>query len=46
MKGINGSFDGVKGIKTLPKLPNQLNVRHELSHLVDFRKYGNDYYER
>lgn len=42
----NGSFDGVKGVMTLPQNPTLLNVRHELSHMLDFRKYGKDYYRR
>jgi len=42
----NGSFNGVKGILELPPNPTVLNVRHELSHMLDFRKYGKDYYKR
>jgi hypothetical protein len=44
-EGINGSFDGVRGVMTLPRNPTKLNVRHELSHLLDHRKYGDDYYK-
>ena len=40
----SGSFDGVRGVMTLPKNPTILNVRHELSHILDYRKYGDDYY--
>jgi hypothetical protein len=43
-EGINGSFDGVRGVMTLPRNPTKLNVRHELSHMLDFRRYGDDYY--
>jgi hypothetical protein len=28
----------------LPQNPTVLNVRHELSHMLDFRKYDKDYY--
>ncbi len=41
----NGSFDGVRGVMTLPRNPTNLNVQHELSHMLDFRKYGDDYYK-
>lgn len=44
-EGINGSFDGVRGVITLPRNPTKLNVRHELSHMLDFKKYGDIYYE-
>jgi hypothetical protein len=44
-EGINGSFDGVRGVMTLPRNPTKLNVRHELSHMLDYRKYGDDYYK-
>ena len=44
-ESINGSFDGVRGVMTLPRNPTKLNVRHELSHMLDYRKYGDDYYE-
>lgn len=44
-EGINGSFDGVRGVMTLPLNPTRLNVRHELSHMLDYKKYGDDYYE-
>lgn len=44
-EGVNGSFDGVRGVMTLPRNPNKLNVRHELSHMLDYRKYGDDYYK-
>lgn len=44
-EGINGSFDGVRGVMTLPRNPTKLNVRHELSHMLDYRKYGEDYYK-
>jgi len=44
-QGPNGSFDGVRGIMTLPRSPTHLNVRHELSHLLDYRKYGHKYYQ-
>jgi hypothetical protein len=30
---------------TLPKNPTVLNVKHELSHFLDFKKYGDDYYK-
>lgn len=40
----NGSFDGAKGIMTLPQNPTVLNVRHELSNMLDHKKYGDDYY--
>ena len=43
-EGINGSFDGARGITTLPKNPTRLNVRHELSHMLDYKKYGDAYY--
>lgn len=43
-EGVNGSFDGVRGVMTLPRNPTMLNVRHELSHMIDYRKYGDDYY--
>lgn len=43
-EGVNGSFDGVRGVMTLPRNPTKLNVLHELSHMLDFRKYGVDYY--
>ncbi len=43
-EAINGSFDGVRGVMTLPRNPTRLNVRHELAHLLDYRKYGDDYY--
>jgi hypothetical protein len=39
-EGVNGSFDGVRGVVTLPRNPTKLNVRHELSHMLDYRKYG------
>lgn len=42
----NGSFDGVKGVIELPTNPTVLNVRHELSHMFDFKKYGPDYYKK
>ena len=42
---INGSFDGARGVMTLPRNPTNLNVRHELSHMLDYRKYGDDYYK-
>ena len=44
-ESINGSFDGVRGVMTLPRNPTKLNVRHELSHMLDYRKYGDDYYK-
>lgn len=44
-EGINGSFDGVRGVMTLPRNPTRLNVRHELAHMLDYRKYGDDYYK-
>lgn len=44
-EAVNGSFDGVRGVMTLPRNPTNLNVRHELSHMLDFRKYGDDYYK-
>jgi hypothetical protein len=44
-QGINGSFDGVRGVMTLPKNPTRLNVRHELAHMLDYKKYGDDYYK-
>jgi hypothetical protein len=43
-EAINGSFDGIRGFMTLPKNPTVLNVLHELSHFLDFQKYGPDYY--
>ena len=43
-EGVNGSFDGVRGVMTLPKHPTKLNVRHELSHLLDYRTHGAGYY--
>lgn len=43
-EGVNGSFDGVRGVMTLPKNPTRLNVRHELAHMLDYMKYGDDYY--
>ena len=45
-EGINGSFDGVRGIMTLSKNPTRLNVRHELSHMLDYNKYGDAYYTK
>lgn len=30
---------------TLPRNPTRLNVRHELCHMLDYRKYGDHYYE-
>ncbi len=45
-EGINGSFDGARGIMTLPKNPTRLNVRHELSHMLDYKKYGDAYYTK
>ena len=44
-ESINGSFDGVRGVMTLPRNPTKLNVRHELSHMLDYRKYGDDCYQ-
>jgi hypothetical protein len=44
-EGINGSFDGVHGVMRLPRNPTRLNVRHELSHMLDYQKYGDDYYK-
>jgi hypothetical protein len=44
-EGVNGSFDGVNGIMRLPRNPTRLNVLHELSHMLDFRKYRDDYYK-
>ena len=44
-EAANGSFDGVRGVMTLPRNPTKLNVRHELSHMLDYRKYGDDYYK-
>ena len=44
-EGVNGSFDGVRGVMTLPRNPTRLNVRHELAHMLDYRKYGDDYYK-
>jgi hypothetical protein len=44
-EAMNGSFDGVRGVMTLPRNPTKLNVRHELSHMLDYRKYGDDYYK-
>jgi hypothetical protein len=44
-EGINGSFSGVKGIMTLPRNPTVLNVKHELSHFLDWMKYKDDYYK-
>jgi hypothetical protein len=44
-EAVNGSFDGVRGVMTLPRNPTKLNVRHELSHMLDYRKYGDDYYK-
>lgn len=43
-EGINGSFDGGRGVMTLPRNPTRLNVRHELSHMLDYLKFGADYY--
>lgn len=43
-EGLNGSFDGVRRVMTLPRNPTRLNVRDELSHMLDHRKYGDDYY--
>ena len=43
-EGVNGSFDGVRGVMTLPRHATGLNVRHEFSHMLDFRKFGEDYY--
>ena len=43
-EGVNGSFDGVEGIMRLPRNPTRLNVLHELSHMLDYQKYGDDYY--
>ena len=40
------SFDGVKRAMTLPHKPTVLNVRHELSHYLDFKRYGEAYYSR
>ena len=45
-EGINGSFDGIRGIMTLPRNPTRLNVRHELAHFLDFKTYNEDYYTR
>ena len=44
-EAINGSFDGVRGVLTLPRNATKLNVRHELSHMLDYRRYGDDYYK-
>ena len=44
-ESVNGSFDGVRAVMTLPRNPTKLKVRHELSHMLDYRKYGNDYYK-
>ena len=44
-EGINGSFDGVRRVMRLPRNPTKLNVRHELSHMLDYKKYGDDYYK-
>ncbi len=44
-EGVNGSFDGIRGMMTLPRNPTMLNVKHELSHMLDYRKYGDDYYK-
>jgi len=44
-EGVNGSFDGVRGVMTLPGNPTRLNVRHELAHMLDYWKYGDDYYK-
>lgn len=30
----------------LPRNPTKLNVKHELSHMLDYRKYADDYYQR
>lgn len=43
-EGINGNFDGVRGVMRLPRNPTRLNVRHELSHMLDYFKYGDNYY--
>lgn len=45
LEAVNGSFDGVRGVLTLPRNPTNLNVRHELSHMLDYRKYGDNYYK-
>jgi len=42
----NGSFDGARSVMTLPRNPTVLNVRHELSHYLDFKRFGSDYYTR
>jgi len=44
-EGVNGSFSGVRGVMTLPRNPTVLNVKHELSHFLDWKKYGDDYYK-
>lgn len=44
-EGLSGSFDGVRGVMRLPRNPTRLNVRHELSHMLDHGKYGDDYYK-
>lgn len=44
-EAVNGSFDGVRGVMTLPRNPTMLNVKHELSHFLDWKKYGDDYYK-
>jgi len=44
-EGVNGSFDGVQKVMRLPGNPTILNVKHELSHYLDWKKYGNDYYK-
>jgi len=44
-EAVNGSFDGVRGVMTLPRNPTKLNVRHEFSHMLDYQKYGDDYYK-
>ena len=43
-EAVNGSFDGVRGVMTLPRNPTKLNVRHELAHMLDYRKYRDAYY--
>jgi len=43
-QGVNGAFDGVKKFMKLPKNPTVLNVKHEISHYLDWKKYGDDYY--
>ena len=45
-EGMNGSFDGARGIMTLPRNPTRLNVRHELSHMLDYKKYKDVYYTK